>query len=72
MIGDGHLQWEWRNLVGSPSGFDARDRIKNELWMDGITMKTRKAEAGAGGEEESRSSVLVEILGRQLDIQTWS
>lgn len=55
MIGDGHLQWEWRNLVGSPSGFDARDRIKNEL-LDGWYHNEDKESGGwsrwGGGEQK--------------------
>lgn len=67
------IEWEYRNEVGSPVGFDVRAHIKNELLeMDGGITKTRKAEAGAGGEGESGNSVLVEILSRQFDIQAWS
>lgn len=37
--------------------------------MDGVTTKTKEAEAVAGGKGEIRSSILVEVLSRQFDIQ---
>lgn len=41
-------------------------------WMNGVAMKMRKAEAGAGGVGGHQEFSLEGILSSQSDIQVWS
>lgn len=43
---------------GSLGGLDVRLTQRTSTWMNGVAVKMRKAKAEAGGEGESRSSVL--------------